>query len=99
MSDPIATLHIVNRASEQGNTLNAALAAMQPQDHLILIEDAVYAACLPEWTWVTGHCHLLAEDANARGLSLDSLPPTLTVIPMDAFVALTVRCHRSLSWH
>lgn len=94
-----STLHIVNRSPAHGRALEDALAAMQPDDHLILIEDAVYAVLDQAQTWPNACCHVLQEDLGARGLAGKSHGASLACVDIDGFVALTCRCDRTLSWH
>lgn len=95
----MSTLHIVNCSPRQGEVLRDALAAMQPDDHLILIEDAVYALLDQTYLWPESRCHILQEDVNARGLTDKAQASACACVDIQGFVALACLCKRTVSWH
>lgn len=92
-------LHTLN-AAPNGTAFDACLAAIAPEDALLLLGDGVYCA-LP----ATQACdmllqsgakiYLLERDAQAAGLA--DTPVEIT--DMAGFVALTERFPRQLAWY
>lgn len=94
-------LHILNRAPASDTVVSQALMAMKEEDSLLLIEDAVQAIMFPDWEgWqlLEGRIYLLEEDIRARGLENFVNHDARCCINVDAFVDLTGRATRSVSW-
>ncbi|WP_416308440.1 sulfurtransferase complex subunit TusB [Neptunicella sp. SCSIO 80796] len=93
-------LHIVNTSPFSDLSLEKCIDRMQPQDGLILIEDATYALNqLEVWqSRLTPECKLyvLQDDAIARGLCVEQLE--LNWVSYDEFVGLTLSYPKTLSW-
>ncbi len=93
-------LHTLNR-SPRSPVLDQVLAAMGPEDRLLLIEDAVIGA-LPahqgRFESVTGRVYALHEDLASRGL-LALCDEAVRVVDIAGFVALTEECERTVSWY
>lgn len=93
-------LHILNRPPSSSRVYRDALSAMGESDRLLLIEDAVVGALasqVPHFQEVEGRLFALREDLSARGL--DGLcDPSVMVIDVDGFVALTEEADKTVSW-
>lgn len=95
-------LHILSRAPHSGQAAAQALAAMAPDDRLILIEDAVFAIMDNQWQgWhvASGRIHVLEEDAVSRGLAFTSRVDKRALTSLDAFVSLTEKAGKVISWY
>lgn len=94
-------LHILNRSPASSEVYRQALAAMGPEDRLLLIEDGVQGA-MPTlatcFASVRGRIHALRDDLEARGLST-LCAPEVEVVDMAGFVTLTEVAERTLSWY
>ncbi|MGS2743622.1 DsrH/TusB family sulfur relay protein [Halomonas sp. LS-001] len=97
-------LHILNR--DPGHvSAQQVLRTMGPQDHLVLIEEAVTAVVTTQWEgWRIGpdRISVLREDLMLRGLASEEGPHealNYRVIDMNGLVDLTVNYPRSVSWH
>lgn len=91
------TLHTLNRSPSDRQCLSDCLAAMSPDDTLLLIEDGVYWA-LPahrESLQAVRQLHALGPDVAARGLSGKIEVPTLDD---EAFVLLCTTHDKVVSW-
>lgn len=93
-------LHILNRSPATSEVYRQALAAMGPDDRLLLIEDGVQGALsglVGRFGDLEGRLHVLAEDLAARGL--DPLcDATVARVDMEGFVTLTEQAERTVSW-
>ena len=96
-------LHIINKTD---TTLWQLLqSAINPNDAVLLIEDAVYVA-LPTYPLPPGlfalvpqlPCHVLAEDLAARGISA-KIRPEFASASYREFVALCLQYERVVNWH
>ena len=97
-------LHILNRGP--GNLVaQQALNAMGPQDHLVLIEEAVTAVLVTQWEgWrmAAEKISVLHEDLVLRGLTPENdLHETLNyrVIDIVDLVELTAKYPKNVTWH
>lgn len=96
-------LHIVNKAFPSHDALSACLDIAHPEDQLILIEDGVYNALdaafiqLQERWPELPHCHILLNDAQARGID-HRLNPQVDQVDYAGFVELAARTQSSISW-
>ncbi len=95
------TLHILNKPSSY-NIVNQQLSnAVQHEDCVVLIENAVYQ-CLnddndsPRWQTLVSHIYVLEEDALARGIKI---PESFSKIDYNAFVKLTTGHQKVVSWY
>ncbi len=93
-------LHTINRT---GELLDSCLRCLSEGDVLLLIEDAVYAACLshPQLEALKdGGAKLcvLAEDVAARGLA-SRLDDAADQVDYPGFVALAADCSNVRSWY
>lgn len=93
-------LHLVNRSPQCQVVYQMLAESFSEGDHLLLIEDACYAA-LPafevELSPFSGAVSVLEEDLASRGLAA-RIAPNIPVVDMAGFVALTETYQRSLSW-
>lgn len=95
-------LHILNRAPDNGQAAAQVLAAMAPDDQLVLIEEAVFAVLDTQWQgWhrLPARIHVLKEDTASRGLTAMAGHQALSLIDVHAFVALTAQAHNTVSWN
>ncbi|WP_445001274.1 sulfurtransferase complex subunit TusB [Halomonas mongoliensis] len=93
-------LHILNRSPATSEVYRQALAAMGPEDRLLLIEDGVQGAMtalVGHFSEVTGRLYALRDDLEARGLIAHCDTP-VEVTDMAGFVTLTEEADRTLSW-
>lgn len=97
-------LHILNR--EPGHQVTQqVLNAMGPDDHLMLIEEAVTAVLATQWEgWkmASDKISVLHEDLVLRGLtSQEGLHETSNyrVIDINGLIELTVKYPKSVTWH
>ncbi|REC96200.1 sulfurtransferase complex subunit TusB [Kushneria indalinina] len=94
----MSTLHLINRSPFSTSILQELADAVSEGDHVLLIEDGVYAASgttsrvLPEdiELWA------LEEDCTSRGVTPTS--DTVGTLGMAGFVALTASTDRTVSW-
>ncbi|MFC3025122.1 sulfurtransferase complex subunit TusB [Vibrio zhugei] len=90
-------LHIVKTMAK----LPLALAYMQPEDGVLLIEEAVYAArtgcTLLTHTEQPMLVFVLQEDLEARGC-VQGIHSSYHVVDMEGFVDLTVKYVKSITW-
>ncbi|WP_456267260.1 sulfurtransferase complex subunit TusB [Kushneria sp. AK178] len=91
------TLHLVNRSPFSTRILDELAAAVSEGDHVLLIEDGVYAAATATSRVLPQGINLwaLAEDCTSRGVI--PMPETGT-LDMAGFVALTASTERTVSW-
>ncbi|MEZ9700857.1 sulfurtransferase complex subunit TusB [Vibrio sp. 10N.261.46.E12] len=90
-------LHIVKSVDK----LKLALTYSQPQDQLLLVEDAVYV-CLPNHEFFTQisaveQVSVLKADLDSRGLQV-LVSNTIEQVDYDGFVKLTVLNDKSVTW-
>lgn len=94
-------LHLINRSPVTSRVIDDALAAMGPDDRMLLIEDAVLGG-LPAQALafknLTGRLFALREDLVSRGL-LERCGEHVTIIDVGGFVALTEEADKSVSWY
>ena len=97
-------LHILNREPDHVSS-RQALQAMGPDDHLVLIEDAVTAVLVTQWEgWGIGpdRISVLGEDLASRRLATEAETynsHTYQVIDINGLIELTVKYSRSVTWH
>ncbi len=90
-------LHIVKSVDK----LKLALTYSQPQDPVLLVEDAVYV-CLPNhelFTQISAveQVSVLKADLDSRGLQV-LVSNTIEQVDYDGFVKLTVLNDKSVTW-
>lgn len=93
-------LHILNRSPATSEVYRQALAALGPEDHLLLIEDGVQgamAALSQHLAKAAGRLYALQDDIESRGLG-PHIDASVEVVDMDGFVALTEQAERTVSW-
>ncbi|HDO1314082.1 sulfurtransferase complex subunit TusB [Aeromonas veronii] len=63
-------LHLILNSPFQSQALAEALSYLQPEDELVLMQDAVIAASAPQWSArLAGiSVYVMQEDLQARGL-------------------------------
>jgi tRNA 2-thiouridine synthesizing protein B len=90
-------LHIIKTIEK----LNLALAYRQPSEHLLLTEDAVYAALpsheLAQQLMNIEEVSVLEPDLNSRGLQ-NLVSKSLTKVDYLGFVTLTEQHQQSITW-
>lgn len=93
-----STLHTLNKAPADTVLWSSCLAAIQPNDTLLLIEDAVYAAVDTHIERTPTHpaFFYLKADIEARGLLAHVNPNRL--IDDDQFVTLSCAHSKVVSW-
>ncbi|WP_299259041.1 sulfurtransferase complex subunit TusB [uncultured Kushneria sp.] len=93
----MSTLHLINRSPFSTNILQELADAVSQGDHVLLVEDGVYAAsgtllhALPKGIELWA----LEEDCMSRGVTSSD---TSKMVDMAGFVALTATTHRTVSW-
>lgn len=99
----MTTLHILNAAPAHNAQLSSCLRVLAAEDGVLLCGEAVQAlragsaaaeqlvACEQQY-----HLYALQEDVAARAIDTAQLPVTLVDYP--AFVGLTVKYARVISW-
>lgn len=97
------TLHILNQPASYP-AASQALSAINPEDHLLLIEEAVTAALIidDKWKSLVGQVSVLYEDLLSRGLADkidDGCLNGFQVIDTQEFVALTAQHGQIVTWH
>lgn len=102
----MSSLHLVFTAPTAGSALADCLRAAADGDTVLLLQDAVYAAVaratIPSELLRDAAANgivlaALAPDVSARGVGA-LLHPGISLVDDDAFVALTERHPRILSW-
>ncbi|SJL85204.1 sulfurtransferase complex subunit TusB [Vibrio palustris] len=90
-------LHIVKTMAK----LPLVFACSQPEDSILLIEEAVYAArsgsALLNNYKTQAFVFVLQEDLEARGC-LQGIDSSYQVVDMEEFVGLTVKYVKSITW-
>ncbi|WP_265453308.1 sulfurtransferase complex subunit TusB [Aeromonas salmonicida] len=63
-------LHLILNSPFQSQALAQALSYLQPEDELVLMQDAVIAASAPQWSKQLAGIplYVMQEDLQARGL-------------------------------
>ncbi|WP_429124883.1 sulfurtransferase complex subunit TusB [Aeromonas allosaccharophila] len=63
-------LHLILNSPFQSQALAQALSYLQPEDELVLMQDAVIAASAPQWSEQLADIplYVMLEDLQARGL-------------------------------
>ncbi|HSH57361.1 MAG TPA: sulfurtransferase complex subunit TusB [Halomonas sp.] len=93
-------LHTLNRPPTS-RVLAQAVAGMEPDDKLLLIEDGVIGA-LPAYRErferVAGRLYALQEDLESRGL-LRLCDEAVRIVDVEGFVSMTETCERTVSWY
>lgn len=93
----MTALHTIHRLE----ALDAALARLHPEDAVLLLEDAVYAAMVGRAEFVPlaeRALYVLTSDLAARGIAESALAASLTPISMEDFVGLTLRHNPIVAW-
>ena len=97
-------LHILNRGPDH-QVVQQALSTMGPDDHLVLIEEAVTAVLAIQWEgWkiASDKISVLREDLVLRGLASDvGFYGTYNyhVIDINSLIELTAKYPKSITWH
>ena len=97
----MSILHIVNKSPYEKTTLDTAVAYMQNEDAMVLIEDAVYAAAKQGEAAVVLaglDVNVLGPDLAARGIKPEHLIDEVKVISYADFVDLVVAKTVTQSW-
>lgn len=93
-------LHLLNRSPQSVSVYRDLSEAFGEHDHLLLIEDACYAA-LPASSEMLarfdGRVSVLQEDLVSRGLA-GRVASSIAIVDMRGFLALTETHERSVSW-
>ncbi len=94
----MSTLHLINRSPFSTGVLHELAAAVSAGDHILLIEDGVYAAHgTMSWKFPEGvTLWALQEDCVSRGVTPS--PDTANTLDMAGFVTLTASTSRTVSW-
>ncbi|MFC0338660.1 tRNA 2-thiouridine synthesizing protein B [Kushneria avicenniae] len=94
----MSTLHLINRSPFAASALQELVSAVSEGDHVLLIEDGVYAALgTAASKWPEGvEIRALREDCVSRGIAPAST--LLETIDVAGFVALTASTDRTVSW-
>lgn len=89
-------LHLIMNSPFQSQALAQALAYCQPEDELVLMQDAVIAASASHWCEQLAGIplYVMQEDLQARGLS----HRVGTEIDMAGLVALIAQKGSPLTW-
>lgn len=94
-------LHLLNRSPATSRVVEDTLAAMGPDDRLLLIEDGVLgglAAQADVFTGLTHRLYALREDLAARGL-LERCGEHVNIVDVEGFVTLTEQADKTVSWY
>jgi len=97
-------LHTVSQSPHAGSALNSCLRAASRDSCILLLEDAVYAACVGSTAaaaLLASDCRVFAlqADLKARGISSTMLVDSISVVDYSGFVQLSVDCHAVQSWY
>jgi tRNA 2-thiouridine synthesizing protein B len=96
----VTTLHLLNRSAATSDVYRQALRAMQTDDCLLLIEDAVVGAVAPlaeRFDALQGRLFVLREDLASRGLE-ERCADWVSVVDIQGFVELTEKTRRTVTW-
>lgn len=97
----MSSLHLVSISPTAGTALADCLRVARAGDALLLLGDGVHALAVP--AMLSGAAaagialHALVADSDARGLA-GRIPPGITLVDDNGFVALTERHARCISW-
>lgn len=91
------TLHTLNRPPSNQALLTDCVAALSPDDALLLLEDGVYCALAELKLPASVRCYALSADVRARGLA-DRLGADVEVVDDAGFVRLCCEHDKVLSW-
>ena len=89
-------LHLILNSPFQSQALAEALSYLQPEDELVLMQDAVIAASAPQWSEQLAGIPLdvMQEDLQARGLQ----HRVGNVLDMAGLVALIAQKGSPRTW-
>lgn len=89
-------LHLILNSPFQSQALAQALSYLQPEDELVLMQDAVIAASAPQWCKQLAGIplYVMQEDLQARGLH----HRVGNVLDMAGLVALIVQKGSPRTW-
>ncbi|SDK37637.1 tRNA 2-thiouridine synthesizing protein B [Ferrimonas sediminum] len=92
-------LHTLNQSPNDSARHQLVMDYAAAGDGLLLMQDAVVAATLPEFAGLAEArpCYVLKEDLQARGLLNRILAP-ITVIDYPQFVDLTLQYDKVQAW-
>ncbi|WP_458525672.1 sulfurtransferase complex subunit TusB [Onishia taeanensis] len=94
-------LHLLNRSPATSRVVDDALAAMGPEDRLLLIEDGVIGSLPAQaggYASIAGRLFALREDLSARGL-LERCGDHVNIVDVEGFVTLTEEADKTVSWY
>lgn len=92
----IHTLHILNKSPDHPR-FQRCLAALGPDDALILIENGVLAMTTGgQLATVSGRIYALTPDLEARGLAVED--STTAPVDYEGMVRLTTEAGQVISW-
>ncbi|WP_136254613.1 sulfurtransferase complex subunit TusB [Onishia niordana] len=94
-------LHLLNRSPVTSRVIDDALAAMGPDDRMLLIEDGVSGGLPAQALFfknLAGRLFALREDLVSRGL-LERCGEHVTIIDVEGFVDLTEEANKTVSWY
>lgn len=94
-------LHILNRSPLSSMVYRQVLAAMGPEDRLLLIEDGVQGGVpglVGHFEAVQERLFALREDLSARGLE-EACDASVQLVDVEGFVVLTEEAERTVSWY
>lgn len=89
-------LHIVSASPFQNSALEECLAIAQPEDTILLMADAVYAAHLDQVRFQQMSVAAMEEHVTARGAPKADW---IKYIDYDGLVELTTRLHPIHTWY
>ena len=89
-------LHLILNSPFQSQALAEALSYLQPEDELVLMQDAVIAASAPQWNARLAGIplYVMQEDLHARGLQ----HRVGNVLDMAGLVALIAQKGSPRTW-
>ncbi|WP_323918138.1 sulfurtransferase complex subunit TusB [Aeromonas veronii] len=89
-------LHLILNSPFQSQALAEALSYLQPEDELVLMQDAVIAASAPQWSALLAGIplYVMQEDLQARGLQ----HRVGNVLDMAGLVALIAQKGSPRTW-
>lgn len=93
-------LHLLNRSPQSVSVYREVGESFGESDHLLLIEDACYAALPASGELLKmfgGRVSVLEEDLLSRGLA-GHVVSSIAVVDMRGFLVLTQTHERSVSW-
>ena len=95
-------LHIIHKSAHSHASAQDALALINQQDAVILIDDGTYNAVADTqisqaFSAKSQHCYYLQEHAQARGLN--TLSEHFKACSMSDFVNLSLSAKNNISWY